>query len=364
MRESGGGIRTGAVLRRTLLPLFALAIASTAASAAEAADSWRIKRQVWSDISVGDSDVHDGMFKRTIDFVGGRIATNSGARLSPVCRTSDGRIGGATPYRSGSQWRMKCLGETYAQGARALKMKSRYKGEPDTITKARGRLPQAAVKVRSGGKLKALCLAQVGGHNLPGVMDIPSVHSDAAMPPCKVWLMGQLTGIARWSIVTHDVAIPSSPNTWWSPGQGDRLPEMPTYIVRTGQLPLCRSHELFGAKWPGVMHKTNGPGGRSVYCSFTYLDASGTLKAGKTKSFEVYLASDPSRPAFPEWGQAKSGASANYSRGLQISKRNGEWIYMCLQTYGKRGFSMPGEKKCRAANGSTSREGHFKLLER
>lgn len=364
MRESAAGIRSAPVTRTTLLPLLALAFVSTAASSAEAADNWRIKKQVWADISVGDSEVHNGMFKRSIDFAGGRIATNSGARLSPVCRTSDGRIGGATPYRSGNRWRMKCLGETYGQGARALKVKSRYGGEPDTITKARGRLPQAAVKVRSGGALKALCLAQVGGQNVPGVMDIPSVHSDAALPPCKVWLMGQLTGINRWSIVTHRVTIPSYPNTWWSPGRGDSLPELPTYVLRSGPTPLCRSHELFGAKWPGSVHKSTGPSGLSVYCNFTYVDASGTVKAGKTKSFEVYLASDPSRPAFPKWGQAKAGASATYGRGLQISKRNGEWIYMCLQTYGKRGFSTPSSKKCRAANGSASREGNFKLLER
>lgn len=81
-------------------------------------------------------------------------------------------------------------------------------------------------------------------------------------------------------------------------------------------------------------------------------------------SFELYLASDPAKPAFPKWGSARSGTSANYSRGLAISKRNGEWIYSCSQTYGKRGISMPSNKKCRAANGSTSREGHFKLLER
>ncbi|MGH1343664.1 MAG: hypothetical protein ACRBN8_19050 [Nannocystales bacterium] len=364
MREIWVGIRSEAVLRKSLLPLLALAIASTAASTAEAADSWRIKRQVWADISVEDSQVHGGLFKRSIDFTGGRVATNTGARLLPVCKTADGRISGATPYKSGNRWRMKCMGETYAQGARALKMKSRYSAEPDTITKARGRLPQAAVKVRSGGSLKALCLAKVGGQNVPGVMDIPSVHSDAPMPHCKVWLMGQLTGVARWSIVKHAISIPSSPNTWWNPGQGNSMPEMPTYIMRSGTSPLCRSHELFGAKWPGTLHKSSGPSGMSVYCSFTYLNGSGALKAGKTKSFEVYLASDPDRAAFPKWGSARPSASANYSRGLQISKRNGEWVYMCLQSYGKLGFSTPGSKKCRAANGSTSRERHFKLLER
>ncbi len=364
MRESDAGLRTEPVLRNTLLPLLAFAFASTAASSAEAADSWRIKRQVWSDISVGDTHVHDGMFKRSIDYMGGTIATNSGARLSPVCRTSDGRIGGATPYKSGNRWRMKCLGKTYGQGARALKFKGRYTAEPDTMTKARGRLPQATVKVRSDGELKALCLAKVGGQNVPGVMDIPSVHSTAALPPCKVWLMGQLIGIPKWSIVKHVVAIPSTPNTWWSPGQGDTTPELPTYTLRSGPNALCRSHELFGAKWPGTVRKTNGPQGMSVYCDFTYLDASGTTKAGKTKSFEVYLASDPTRPAFPKWGPAKSGASANYSRGLEISKRNGSWVYMCSQTFGKQGFSIAGDKKCRAAGGSTAREGNFKLLER
>lgn len=364
MRERGAGIRIEPVPRKTLLPLLAFTLVSTAASSADAADSWRIKRQVWADISVGDSEVYNGMFNRTIDYFGGRIATNYGARLSPICRTSDGRIGGATPYKSGNRWKMKCLGETYAQGARALKFKSRYTAEPDTITKARGRLSQAAVKIRLGGKLKALCLAKVGGHNLPGVMDIPSVHSTAPLPPCKVWVMGQLTGVSKWSLVKHRVTLPTSPNTWWSPGQGNSLPEMPTYILRTGPAPLCRSHTLFGSKWPGTVHKMTGPQGLAVYCSFTYLDGSGNTKGGKSKSFEVYLAADPSRPAFPKWGSAKSGASASYNKGLEISKRNGEWLYMCLQSYGKRGLSLPSQKKCRAANGSTAREGHFKLLER
>lgn len=364
MRESDAGSRTKAVLRKPLLPLLALAFALTAASSAEAADSWRIKKQVWSDISVGSSSVYNGMFKRTIDYVGGRIATNSGARLSPVCRTADGRIGGATPHKSGDKWGMKCLGKTYAQGARALKFKSRYTAESDTFTKARGRLPQATVKVQSGGQLKALCLAKVGGQNIPGVMDIPSVHSTAAMPPCKIWFMGQLTGVPQWSIVKHAITIPASPNTWWSPGHGNSMPEMPTYFTRSGSAPLCRSHKLFDTKWPGVMRRSNGPQGWSVYCDFTYLNASGSLAAGKTKSFEVYLASNPSRPAFPRWGQAKSGTDANYSRGLEISTHNGEWLYLCLQTHGKRGISMPSNNKCRAANGSTAREGHFKLLER
>ena len=364
MRDRDVGIRTKAVLRQPLLPLLALAFASTAASSAEAADNWRIKKQVWSDISVGDSSVYNGMFKRSIDYVGGRIATNSGARLSPVCRTSDGRIGGATPYRSGNRWRMKCLGKTYAQGARALKLKSRYTAEADAITKARGRLPQATVKVQSGGQLKALCLAKVGGQNIPGVMDIPSVQSTAALPPCKIWVMGQLTGVSRWSIVKHAITIPGSPNTWWSPGHGDNMPEMPTYITRSGPAPLCRSHKLHGTKWPGFVRRSNGPQGWSVYCSFTYLDGSGSLAAGKSKSFEVYLASDPSRPAFPRWGQAKSGTNISYSRGLEISTRNGERVYLCLQTYGQTGISMPSNRKCRAANGSTSREDHFKLLKR
>jgi len=349
---------------KTLLPLLALALVSTAASSAQAADNWRVKKQVWSDISVSNTYVHNGMFKRTIDFVGGKIATNYGSRLSPVCRTSDGRIGGATPYKSGNTWRMKCLGQTYAQGARALKMKARYTGEPDTMTKARGRLPQATVKVQSGGKLKALCLATVGSQQVPGVMDIPSVHSTAALPNCKVWLMGKLTGVAKWSIVKHAVTIPSYPNTWWSPGQGDSNPQLPTYITKSGTKPVCRSHQVFGAKWPGSMHRTNGPQGLSVYCIFTYLDGAGNPKEGKSKSFEIYLSSDPSRPAFPKWGQAKAGASVNYGKGLQISQRNGEWLYLCLQSYGKRGVSRPSEKKCRAANGSTAREGNFKLLER
>jgi hypothetical protein len=365
MRERAAGPRTDPVPRKTLLPLLAFALVSTAAAtSAEAADNWRIKRQVWSDISVGDSDVYNGMFKQSIDYVGGRIATNSGARLSPVCQTRDGRISGATPYKSGNTWRMKCMGETYAQGARALQNKALYTAEPDTITKARGRLPQAALKVRLDGELKALCLAKVGDQNVPGVMDIPSVHSTAALPPCKVWIMGQLVGIPNWSLLKHVVSIPTSANTWWSPGEGDTLPQLPTYVARSGPEPLCRSHELFGTKWPGTMSKTRGPQGLSVYCSFTYLDRSGNLKAGKSKSFEVYLASDPSKPAFPKWGSATAGSDAEYSRGLEISTHNGEWIYLCTQTYGRQGISMSSNKKCRAADGSAAREGHFTPLER
>jgi len=364
MRETGVGIRRGLVLKTPLLPLLAFALVSTAASSAEAADSWRIKRQVWSNISFGESDVFRGLFSRSLDFVGGRIATNYGARLSPVCRTSDGKIGGAVPHKTGNTWQMKCLGKTYAQGARALKFKNRYSAEPDTITKARGRLPQRAVKVTSEGKVKALCLAKIGGQNIPGVMDIPSVHSTAALPHCKVWLMGQLTAVGNWSVITHNVTLPARANTWWNPGSGDSLPQLPTYVLRSGPTPMCRSHELFGSKWPGMMRKSSGPNGRSVYCDFTYLDTSGTVKQGKTQSFEIYLAANPKKPAFPKWGPAKPGASANYSRGLEISKRNGKWLYMCSQTYGKRGVAIAAEKKCRAANGSAAREGNFKLLER
>ncbi|MBV1858032.1 MAG: hypothetical protein KUG77_06440 [Nannocystaceae bacterium] len=352
------------MLKTPLLPLLAFALVSTAASSAEAADSWRIKRQVWSNISFGDSDVFRGLFSRSLDFVGGRVSTNYGARLSPVCRTSDGKIGGATPQKTGNTWQMKCLGKTYAQGARALKFKNRYSAESDTFTKARGRLPQRAVKVNSGGKVQALCLAKLGSQNVPGVMDIPSVHSTAPLPPCKIWVMGQLTGIGSWSIITHKVTLPTSANTWWNPGRGDNPPQLPTYVLRSGPTPMCRSHEVFGSKWPGMMRKSTGPNGLSVYCDFTYLDASGTVKQGKTPSFEVYLASNPTKPAFPKWGPAKAGTSANYSRGLEISSRNGKWLYMCSQTHGKRGFSVAGDKKCRAVNGSAAREGHFRLLER
>ncbi len=350
--------------RTTLLPLLVFALASTAASSAEAADNWRIERQVWSAISVGDAEVHDGLFKRSIDYVGGSIPTNTGSRLSPVCRTSDGRIGGAVPVKEGNRWRMTCLGESVAQGARALEHKGRYTAESDRMTRARGRLPQAAVKVRVDGKLEALCLAKVGNQEIAGVMDIPSVHSTAPLPNCKVWMMGRLTGVSTWSILKHVVTIPTQANTWWSPGRGDNLPEMPTYITRSGPTPLCRSHTLLGTKWPGTLHKSTGPQGLSVYCSFTYLDGSGSVKAGKSQSFEIHLASDPAKPAFPKWGQARPGASANYSRGLEISKRNGAWVYMCLQTYGKLGFSTEGSQTCRAANGSAAREGNFKLLER
>lgn len=365
MREIDVRIRVKAVLGKTLLPLLALALVSTAASSAGAADSWRIKRQVWADISVGNSFVYSGVFKRSIDFVGGGVPTNYGTFLSPICRTGDGRIGGATPYKSGDRWRMKCLGETYAQGARALKFKSRYTAESDTFTRARGRLPQAAVKVRVDGVRKVLCLAKVGSQQVPGVMHIPSVNSPTlALPPCKVWLMGQLVPIAKWSIVKHAVTMPSSPNAWWSPGRGKISPQLPLYVAGTSTEPLCRSHKVFGAKWPGTMRRGNGPSGMSVYCDFTYLDGSGNLKEGKTESFEIYLAADASKPAFPKWGSASSGTSANYSKGLQISKRNGEPIYFCSQTYGKRGISMPSSKKCRAAHSSPARERNFKLLER
>lgn len=352
------------MLCKVLLPLLTLGLLSTASTSAEAAEHWKIKRQVWSDISVSGTYVHNMMFKNTIDYVGGRISTNSGSRLSPVCRTSDGRIGGATPYKSGSTWRMKCLGQTAAQGARALKLKARYTGEPDTVTRARGRLPQATVRVNSGGKQKALCLATVGGQQVPGVMDIPAVTSTAPLPSCKVWLMGKLTPISRWAIVKYAVAIPSQPNTWWSPGSGDQMPQLPTYVVRSGTKPMCRTSQVFGAKWPGVLIRGSGPQGMSVYCNFSYLDGQGNVKAGKTPVFEVYLASNPARVAFPRWGSARAGSSANYPKGLQVSKYKGDDLYLCLQTYGKRGISTRGSGKCRAANGSAAREGHFKLLER
>ena len=345
---------------KTLLPALAVALVSTVSASAQAADAWKIKRQVWSDVSVDDTQVHNGMFKMTIDFVGGKIPTSYGSRLSPVCKTSDGRIAGAVPFKSGSTWHMKCLGQTASEGARALSIKSQYTYEPDTITRARGRLPQATVKVQAGGSLKALCLGKVGNQEVPGVMDIPSVTSTAALPDCKVWLMGKLTPVSKWTIV----AIPSSPNTWWSPGHGDNLPELPTYVAKTGTFAMCRTHEVFGAKWPGTMSKTTGPEGSAVYCSFSYLDGAGVLKAGKTKSFEIYLASDPDSPAFPKWGAAQAGSSADYGRGLQISPYAGSFLYFCTQTYGKQGFSTPSSKKCRAANGSTARENNFKLMER
>ncbi len=364
LRNHGVGHRWLDVLSKTLLPALAIAVVSTASASAEAADNWKIKRQVWSDIAVDDSQVHNGMFKTSIDFVGGKIPTNYGSRLAPVCRTSDGRIASAVPYKSGSTWHMKCLGQTYSQGARALSLKSRYTYESDTITRARGRLPQATVKITVGGGLKALCLGKVGDQEVPGIMDIPSVTSTAELPDCKVWIMGSLTPVSSWTVVKHVVTIPSYPNTWWSPGNGDELPELPTYVSKTGTFPMCRSHEVFGAKWPGTMSKTNGPEGSSVYCNYSYLDGAGVLKAGKTKNFEIYLASDPSRPAFPGWGSAQAGASADYGNGLQISPYSGSYVYLCLQTYGKLGFSTPSSKKCRAANGSAARENNFKLMER
>lgn len=305
------------------------------------------------------SHVSNGRF--VVD--GGTLAArsqkpNGGYYYAPVCKTSDGRVGAATPTTFNGSWKWACLGGEGEVVGNGRDFEWEYKN----MVQARGSVSIYSLTYEANNQTRVICKGRIGGDEMPGYLVLPS--AGGVPNACQVTVMGQTVPVADYYVAKHRVTGPNQPSVtngagWIDRPNYDAGPQAePLYrtTTRDGSKVLCRSQKS-GRWWPGVLvpysYGSNRPG---FACrAFTGVTTQNLI------NFQVYVSSKRES----RFGWERLGSQTNFNdavvvdEGTNASNRR----YACQVAGGTVGYVEPGSNKCkylRSSAGATRFRTHMK----
>lgn len=304
------------------------------------------------------SHVSNGRF--VVD--GGTLAArgqkpNGGYYYSPVCKTSDGRIGAATPTTFGSTWGWECLGGSGELIKNGSDFTWEYKGQVQN----RGSISIYSLTYEVNGQQRVICKGRIGTEEMPGYFVLPS--AGGVPSACQVTVMGQLVPATTYYVAKHRVTGSNQPTVsngagWIErPNYNKGAQAEPLYrtTTRDGSKVLCRAQQN-GKWWPGVLvSRSFGSNKPGFACS--------AFTGTSTRSFfdyEVYVSSKSAS----KFGWEKYGTQTNYSGAVVVDEgTNASNRRHACQIGNTVGYVEPGTKKCkyqRIGAGATKFRTHMK----